>query len=215
MRYYPINLDIKNKSCLVIGAGAVALRKVASLLKAGGAVHVVSPEAAGELEALASRGVLTWTKRKFRAGDLDGAALVIAATGLKEVDRLVCREAARLNLPVNVVDEPSMCTFTLPSYFERGDLMITISTGGKCPALSKHLRIKLENVIDNAYGDLLDILDGARQKLLTAGIDSDRCKIVLNQIISSDTLTQIREGKVDKARQKADKLVAASCGERT
>lgn len=200
MRYFPVNIDIRDKECVVIGGGNVALRKVLSLLKAGARVKVIAPSVTEDIDLLASEGKITLLKRRYREGDLEGAFIAFSATDNAVIGSTVSKEAKRRRILINVADEPSQCTFTIPSVLERGDLMITISTGGRCPALSKYMRLTLERELDEAYGDLLAILGDTRNRLLTEGIGYDKCKDLLNDLMSSEMLDLIRKGDYGAAR---------------
>lgn len=208
MRYFPINIDIQNKHCVLIGGGNVAYRKALSLLKAGADITLIAPEINDGVSRLVDDRALNWIKRSYQSGDLDGSALAIVAVDDPSVGKKVAAEATRLNVLINVADIPQQCTFTLSSCIERGDLLVTISTGGKCPAFSRHMRLKLEEIIDDAYGDLLNLLGGAREKMLEAGISSDNCRDSLNKIIDSDMISFLREGEHEKAAAFADKTVS-------
>ena len=208
MRYFPINIDIQNKSCVLIGGGNVAYRKALSLLKAGADITLIAPEINDGVSKLVDDGTINWIKRCYEPGDLNGAALAIVAVDDPAVGKKVSEEATRLNVLINVADIPEQCTFTLSSCIERGDLLVTISTGGRCPAFSRHMRLKLEEIIDDAYGDLLNLLGGAREKMIEAGISTDNCRDSLNKIIDSDILSYLREREHEKAAAFADKIVS-------
>ena len=208
MRYFPINVDIQNKSCVLIGGGNVAYRKAIAMLKAGANITLIAPEINDGVRKLVDDEAVNWINRIYQPGDLDGAALAIVAVDDPAVGEKVSEEATRLNILINVADIPQQCTFTLSSCIERGDLLVTISTGGKCPAFSRHMRLKLEEIVDDAYGDLLNLLGDAREKMLEAGISSDNCRDSLNKIIDSDIISFLREGEHKKAAAFADKAVS-------
>lgn len=208
MRYFPINIDIQDKKCVVIGGGKVAYRKVLSLISAGAKVEIISPAAIDEIEKLVNDSLVAWTKRKYEEGDLEGATLAFVAVDSSHIGPEVTSEAKVLGIPVNVADEPSQCSFTLPSIAERGDLLITVSTGGKCPALARHVRLSIETIIDDAYGEMLTILAEVREQLLNAKIGHDKCRDLLNKLISSGILSLLREGDNEKASEIADEALA-------
>ena len=144
--FYPAYLNLQNRKCLVVGAGLVAERKVLSLLRSGGDVTLISPEATQANADLAQRNRITWHKRQFRSGDTEGLFLVCAATDLPEINTQVFKEAHEvygINL-VNVVDVIPECTFAAASVITHEDLTISISTSGKSPALSRRIREYLE-----------------------------------------------------------------------
>lgn len=112
---YPIYLDLCGHKVVVVGAGRVALRKVQKLLEYGAQVTVVAPRASDEIVALAQTGRLTWVRRAYRSGDLDGATICFSVCGQPDVDRQVCADAHAKGCLVNVVDVPSLCDFTVPA----------------------------------------------------------------------------------------------------
>jgi siroheme synthase-like protein len=144
--FYPAYLNLQNRKCLVVGAGLVAERKVLSLMRSGGDVTLISPEATQANADLAQNNQITWHKRQFRYGDTEGMFLVCAATDLPEINTQVFKEAHEvygINL-VNVVDVIPECTFAAASVITHQDLTISISTSGKSPALSRRIREYLE-----------------------------------------------------------------------
>jgi len=164
--YFPICLDIEQRICLVIGGGRVAERKVQSLLAHGGRVRVISPDLTPQLMELREQGALDWQARDYRDGDLAGAFLVIAATDDTEVQARVHAEAERCNILLNVADVPKWCNFILPATARRGDLAISVSTGGKSPVLASRLRQELEARFGPEYGELTEILGQLRPLVL-------------------------------------------------
>ncbi len=145
--FYPAYLNLQNRKCLVVGAGIVAERKVLSLLRSGGDVTLISPEATETNADWAQSNQITWHKRQFRSGDTEGMFLVCAATDLPEINTQVFKEAYEgrgINL-VNVVDVIPECTFAAASVITHEDLTISISTSGKSPALSRRIREYLES----------------------------------------------------------------------
>ena len=148
--FYPAHLNIQKRKCLVVGGGLVAERKVVSMLLSGGSVTLISPEATVLLEALAQIGQITWYKRQFEPNDTDGMFLVSAATDLPEVNTQVFKEAYQLNKIrlVNVVDVIPECTFAAASVVTLGNLVISISTSGKSPAIARRIREYLETKLE-------------------------------------------------------------------
>ena len=192
MKYYPINLDITNKRCVVIGGGRVAERKVESLLKCGGNVTVISPNLTPQLKALLSQGKIDHVLRKYQKGDLQGTFLVFSATDDPLVNTFITREAKREGTLINVVDTPKMCNFIVPSVVDRDDLVISISTNGKSPALAKRIREELEIKYGEEYSVFLAILGAVREKLLKVSDDSERNKSMFYKIADSNILQLIK-----------------------
>jgi len=162
MAYLPIFLDLRAKRCLVIGGGAVAERKVLSLLEADAAVMVVSPALSDMLQTLAVQGRIIHVEREYSATDLNGVALVFAATDDPALQRKVAANAAERSIPVNVADVPELCSFITPAVIRRGRLQLAVSTGGASPALAARIRRELEDEFGPEYAVVLEVLAAAR-----------------------------------------------------
>lgn len=154
MDFFPIFYSIKNRACLVVGGGEVAARKVMLLLQAGARVSVVAPMINSELTELVARGTIAHCAESFRSEHLQGQILVIAATNDHALNQKISEIAQQLHIPVNVVDNPELCTFIMPSIVDRSPLLIAISSGGQSPVLTRLLRAQLETIIPVAYGRL-------------------------------------------------------------
>ena len=198
MRYYPIHLDIKNRHCLIVGGGAVGTRKVNTLLECGAHVTVISPDPTSHLARLASEGSITLKKRAYRSDDLAGMFLVIGATDDESLNLQVSEDAERAQILCNIADRPEVCNFILPSIVRRGDLVITISTSGKSPALAKHLRQKLETQFGREYADFLLLMGAIRQKLLSQAHEPEAHKALFNQLIDSNLIQLIQADKTEE-----------------
>jgi precorrin-2 dehydrogenase/sirohydrochlorin ferrochelatase len=197
MKYYPIQLDIKNRDCLMVGGGAVGTRKVNTLMECGARVTVVSPNPTPQLTRLASEGSVTLKKRAYRSDDLTGMFLVIGATDDESLNRQISKDAEQAHILCNIADRPEVCNFILPSIVRRGDLVITISTSGKSPALAKHLRQKLETQFGREYADFLLLMGAIRQKLLSQAHEPEEHKALFNQLIDSDLIELMQAGKTE------------------
>ena len=198
MRYYPIHLDIKNRDCLIVGGGVVATRKVSTLIECGARVTVVSPDPTPELTKLASEGSVTLKKRAYRKDDLTGMFLVIGATDDERLNRQISKDAEQAQILCNIADRPEVCNFILPSIVCRGDLVITISTSGKSPALAKHLRQKLETQFGPEYADFLFLMGAIRRRLLSEAHEPEAHKALFNQLIDSDIIQLMQAGKTEE-----------------
>ena len=143
MPHYPVFLDLKDRPVLVVGAGAVGLRKVKGLVEAGARVTVVAPQALPEFDSLPVRLI----RRAFRASDLAGAALVFAATDDRAVNHRIGIAAKGRGVFANIADSAAECGFIVPARVNHGAVQIAISTGGTSPRLSAELRRKLESIL--------------------------------------------------------------------
>ena len=160
MDYLPIFADIRNKLSLVVGGGEVAKRKAGVLLEAGAKVRVVAPEIDAEL---ASKPDVEAIVSRFEDRHLEGAALVIAATDDRSVNRQVSEAARARNIPVNVVDDPELCSFIMPAILDRSPLMVAFSSGGASPVLTRMMRGKLETMIPQNYSRLAAFAERFRE----------------------------------------------------
>ena len=163
--YFPAFLNIREKKCVVVGGGKVALRKVRMLLECGAHVTVISPTLLQGLAQLAKKKSIAVICRNYKPMDLKWAVLVVAATDVKEVNRKVANEAKGRGILVNVVDDPGPSDFIVPSTIRRGDLTVAISTAGKSPALAKKIRRGLEQSLGEEYAMLVPLIEEVRSSL--------------------------------------------------
>jgi len=165
MRFLPLFLDIQNKLCLVVGGGNIALRKVNQLLSSNAQVTVVAHKLCDALREKLTAGMITYIDSEYRESYLDGVVLVIAATDDTAVNTQVSLDAKQKRIPVNVVDNPELCSFIMPSVINRDPVQIAISTGGASPILARLLRARLETMIPSAYGKLATLIKSFRAKV--------------------------------------------------
>jgi siroheme synthase-like protein len=196
---YPVNLLVAGRRCVVVGAGRVAARKVEALLEAGAAVHVVADRVGDEVAAWRGEGRVTVEERAFRDSDLDGAWLVTAATDDPAVNRAVYEAGEARRLWVNAADDPANCSFTLMSVVRRGDLLVTIGTGGRSPALAAWLKDRLGSELGPEYETLLEVLADAREELRATGRSSEDGD--WRGALDSGMLDLIRAGRVAEAKE--------------
>lgn len=173
MEFLPIFLALAGRPALVVGGGEVAGRKAALLRSAGAAVTVVAPRLGRGLADLSAEGVIEHRARCFRESDLEGMALAIAATDDRAVNQAVAAAAGARALPVNVVDDPALCSFIMPAIVDRGAVVAAVSTGGLSPVLARLLRTRLELALpaelERAAAIAADWREPVRQRLPAAG----------------------------------------------
>jgi precorrin-2 dehydrogenase/sirohydrochlorin ferrochelatase len=148
MRYYPVNLNIKGRLCVVIGGGRVAERKVKNLLRYGGRVRVISPDLTDRLSKWVIQGKLDYTRGEYRTSHLKGAFLVYAATSERKVNAEIARDAAKRKLFVNVADSATESTFILPAVLRKRKVSIAVSTDGLSPETSVRIRDRIKEMIE-------------------------------------------------------------------
>ncbi|HQR71910.1 MAG TPA: siroheme synthase CysG [Burkholderiaceae bacterium] len=168
MDHLPIFLKLTDRPCAVIGGGAVAARKAELLLAAGARVTVTAPELSAPLAELQRQGRIVHRPEAFSAAALRGVTLVIAATDDRAVNAEVSRLAQAHAIPVNVVDDPELCSFILPAIVDRSPVVIAVSTGGASPVLARLLRARLETLIPATYGALADLAARFRERVKRA-----------------------------------------------
>lgn len=198
MKYYPVHLNIQNRPCLVVGGGSVGTRKVQSLLGCGARVTVVSRVASDQLQRLQHARKIILRERPYQSDDLEGMFLVIGATNDEKLNRQISEDAEDRNMLCNIADRPEVCNFILPSVVQRGDLVITISTSGKSPALAKKIRKTLETQFGAEYAELLLLMGAIRKKLLSKAHAPEAHKKIFEQLINGELLELMREEKSEE-----------------
>ena len=217
MKYYPIFISLDAQPCLVVGGGAVALRKIRLLRKANAKITVIAPEILLELEQEFG-DALTYLRRAFEDTDIDGYRLITAATNCSATNERISNLAQQRNIPVNVVDRPELCSFITPSIIDRSPVTVAISTGGGAPVLARLLRAKLEAIIPASYGKLAASMSEFRAKLKAVTVSEDQRRRFWERVVSGPIAELFfsgrdREGKhamqqaIDKHRHLIDVFV--------
>jgi precorrin-2 dehydrogenase / sirohydrochlorin ferrochelatase len=194
--FYPINLDLRGRRCLVVGGGSVGARKARTLVDCGAAVLVVSPETDSAMEALAEAGGVTLKRRPYRSSDLAGVFLAFAATDNPDANRRVGEDARRRSVLCNIADRPEDGDFILPARVIQGDLLITVSTSGQSPALAKKLRKELQDQFGPEYAAGLRLLGAVRKRLLASGHDPETHKHLFRRLIRDGMIQHLREHRI-------------------
>ena len=206
-RYYPIFLDLKGRSAVVIGGGEVAWRKVEGLLEAGATVTIISPQLHPELETLKQQGSIQHDQRKYQPGDLTGFLLAFVATNDSELNRIVAEEGKRSGVLVNAVDDPINCDFVMPAIVRRGNLTLAVSTGGGSPAAARRVREDLETFLTEDYALMLDLATEVRRELRERDVLIDA--ETWNRALDEDLRALLASGHRHEAK---DRLLAALTG---
>ena len=208
MKYYPVFLDLRERSCVVFGGGRVAERKTLSLLEAGANVTVVSPSLTPKLLELSSSGKITHFAKTFEDEDIAGAYIAIAATGSPQVNAEVGRLCRKKQVLVNVAAPPDESSFIVPSVVDRGALLIAISTSGESPALAKKIRMELDKMFGPEYDLFLQRMSALRGRLMAQQKDEGERIRIFQAVVDSDVLDLLRQGKLHEA----DILIAELSG---
>lgn len=196
---YPVNLIVAGRRCVVVGAGRIAARKIDALLAAGADVHVVAPKLGDQVREWRDEGRITVDERGFEAPDLDGAWLATAATDDPAVNHGVFEAGADRRVWVNSADDPDNCSFTLMSVIRRGDLVVTVGTGGRSPALAAWLKERLTAELGPEYEALVEVLSEAREAMRANGRSTEDAD--WKRALDSGMLDLIRAGRVSEAKE--------------
>ncbi|MEI7842157.1 MAG: siroheme synthase CysG [Gallionellaceae bacterium] len=195
MDYLPIFAKVNGRVCLVVGGGDVAKRKSGVLLEAGANVRLVAPEID---PALMDKPGITPIVARFEPKYLDDVMLVIAATNDREVNKQISALAQARNIPVNVVDDPELCSFIMPAIMDRSPLMVAFSSGGASPVLTRMMRGKLETVIPQNYSRLAAFAEKFRELVKQKVTNPEKRRIfwegVLGGVVAEKVLTGDESG---------------------
>lgn len=202
MALFPVFLRLEGRRCVVVGAGKLAEPKIAGVLRAGARVLVVAPSATRRIAQWSREHTIRWTRRKFHAPDLARAFLVIAATGLADVNACVFHAARRRNIPCNAVDDPAHCDFFYPAVLRRGPFQIAISTGGASPALARRLRQEFDRLFSAQFGEWVEHLVEARKKIFAQNLPLARRRQILRRIATPSQFRAFLENPVQSVRAK-------------
>ena len=193
---YPVFLNLEDKLCVVVGAGRVAGRRVRGLCNARARVRVVGITATEGILKLADEDAIHLYQRAFEPGDLDGSALVIAATDHAGVNREVQAAAKCRGILFCGADRHTDSDFIVPAVVRRGDLQVAISTGGNSPAYAVLLRREIEAFLEDGHAGLLDMMAGLRHRVYARFPDApERRQAFWQQLVTDDTLALARKGK--------------------
>ncbi|MFL6655216.1 MAG: siroheme synthase CysG [Sulfurifustis sp.] len=215
MQYLPIFMNLHGRACLLVGGGEVAGRKARLLLEAGARVTVVSPTLGPTLTRLVEAGKIAHRPQTFSEDQLDGNVLVFAATDERTVNERVYRAASARGIPVNVVDQPDLCTFVMPSIVDRSPVVVAVSTGGAAPVLARLLRARLETLIPASYGRLANLVAEFRERVKRHFKHPMQRRRFWEVVLDGPIAEQVHSGQEDAARAALVRSLEASDGSAT
>ncbi len=205
MDYLPIFVNLRQKPCLVIGGGDIALRKINLLLKAKAQVTCISPAFCNSIKNLSIKGHIILVNRQFESSDISNQSVIVSATDDSSVNTSVSRLAQKARIPVNIVDSPKLSSFIMPSIVDRSPVIIAVSSGGKAPVLARIIRAKLETIIPNAYGTLSEIAGEYRQKVKDRFSKIKDRRAFWEATFSGVIAEKVFSGRISEARDDIDK----------
>ena len=181
---YPINLKLDELDVVIIGGGEVAYRKCKNFLEFNKNVTIVSKQILNKFYDL--KGNIKIIKDDYKEIYIKDASVIIAATNNRELNIEIGLYCKAKNKLVNVVDNIEISNFTVPSYIKRGDLLISVSTGGKSPSLSSKIKKEIEERYTEDYEEYLNVLGDIRKKVIKKYEDKSKRKDVLNMLVTLD-----------------------------
>lgn len=209
MAKYPIFLELGGRRVVLIGGGAVALRKAQPLLAAGARLVVVAERIDDMLTALCQGKDAELIKSRYSKNYLAGALLAIAATNNHRLNKQIYKDCQELEVLCNVVDVPELCDFFVPAVVKRGDLQIAVGTEGQCPAYAGHVRRKLEEVFTEEHGQFLSELEVMRKKIVEEVPNPADRKTVLGQLVDDESFAHFVRNGPSQWRTFAEELITS------
>lgn len=201
MDYFPAFHNLRDADCLVVGGGAVALRKIELLRRCGAALTIIAKALHAEVAELVDNGSITRIPDAYQPRLLEGRTLVIAATDDRELNRQVAADCRERRIPVNVVDDPDACSFITPSIVDRSPVIVAISSGGSAPVLARHLRTRLESTIPVAYGRLAELAARYRARVKQLIPDMSQRRHFWESVFDGPVAERLFAGRDDLAEQ--------------
>lgn len=208
MQALPIFFNIKQRHCVVIGGGDVATRKVTMLLKAQGDITIISPELCVELAEMVSANKVKYMQAAFSADQLHGACMVIAATDDEGVNEAVSNAAKAQGIPVNVVDAPHLCTFTMGSIIDRSPIVIAVSSEGNAPVLARYIRTKIETLLPASYGRIAAIAGEFREQVKAKFATTQLRRRFWEDVLQGPLVERVVSGQEQAARELLSDLLS-------
>lgn len=205
--YYPLMLDLRGRSAIVIGGDSVAASKAATLAASGAHVRVFSQAYSPEMIQLAEQRQVTLEHKSYTPGDLAGAFVVVAATNDQQLIEAIWNETQQRGQLVNIVDVPAYCNFIVPSILRRGQLTVAVSTEGASPGLSKRIRQELEAHFPPTYGTYIRLAAIVRKHLRSSGVSYQQRDDFFGDFFDSDVLAHIVSGDVEQALATTEDLL--------
>ncbi len=203
----PIFFNIQQRHCVVIGGGDVAMRKVSMLLKANASITLYSPKICHELQDLADANKIKYIQSNFAPHQLENACLVIAATDEEAVNKAVSVAAKAQNIPVNVVDAPDLCTFTMGSIIDRSPVVIAISSEGNAPVLARYIRTKIETMLPATYGRIAAIAGEFREQVKEKFATTQLRRRFWEGVLQGSFVERVLSGQEQAAREQLIDLI--------
>jgi uroporphyrin-III C-methyltransferase/precorrin-2 dehydrogenase/sirohydrochlorin ferrochelatase len=205
MRYFPVFMDLKNKTIAVIGSGEQAAQKIRLLMKTTAHIRLISREPNDELKALINEGAISWETDKFNEDHISDCQLVYAASE-PEINERVMLLANQLGIPVNVVDEPDMCSFITPAIVDRDPIVIAIGTEGAAPVMARKIKSKLETELPTRLGALA-AMAGTLRNRVAKNLSEPKRRAFWESFFSGKLADLFYRGEKKKLKAEIDRIL--------
>jgi precorrin-2 dehydrogenase/sirohydrochlorin ferrochelatase len=215
MAKYPIFLELGGRRAVVVGGGAVAVRKAQALLAAGARLVVIADRISDMMIALCRGTSSELIKARYSKSYLTGAVLVIAATNKADLNKRIYKDCQELEILCNVVDQPELCDFFVPAVVRRGDLQIAVGTEGHYPAYAGHIRKKLEKIFTEKHGEFLAELEVLRKRIIKDLPDTADRKTLLGRLADDESFEYFIEKGPAAWRNWAEKIIVSDWQSKT
>jgi uroporphyrin-III C-methyltransferase/precorrin-2 dehydrogenase/sirohydrochlorin ferrochelatase len=207
MEYFPLFIKLNKRNCLVVGAGEIAARKIALLARTGAIITVIANQIGTSVNSMKDQHQLIIKEKSFTKADASGFQLIISATNDSATNILVAETATELNIPVNVVDNPALCSFIFPAIIDRSPIIAAVSSGGSSPVLARLLRAKIESLIPPAYGQLASLAEKFRTPVKQHILDPTKRRIFWEQVLQGRIAELVFSGKKQQAESQLQSLL--------
>ncbi|MCK5828934.1 MAG: uroporphyrinogen-III C-methyltransferase [Methylococcales bacterium] len=208
MDYFPLFIKLKEQNCLVVGAGAIAARKIDLLLRAGAIITVIAKEVSPAIVSMQNTHQLFIKEKEFEKSDAKNFRLIVSATNCSNTNQIVSKTATELNIPVNVVDNPDLCSFIFPAIIDRSPLIAAVSSGGASPVLARLLRVKIESIIPPAFGQLAQLAEKFRSAVKVQIKEPAQRRIFWEKILQGSIAELVFSGQHQKAEDQLAKIIS-------
>lgn len=213
MQYLPIAWRLQDRLALVVGGGDVALRKAKLLARAGARLRVVAPDILPALSTLVGEHGGECLRETYAAAHLEAVSLAVGATDDAHTNRQLHDDAVANGIPVNVVDNPPLCTFIFPAIIDRDPLLVSISSGGASPVLARWLRSRIESILPGRLGELAGLMGEFRGAVAGKLPSLGARRLFWESVMDSDISEQALAGRIDAAREKLAASIDAADAE--
>ena len=207
MKFYPINLNVENKKCVVIGGGKIALEKISGLIEANAKVEVIAPKVCAEVEKLFQSGKINLIREKYSSEKISDGVILIAATNNFELNQKILSDGREKNFLVNIVDSFDG-DFTVPSRIRRGDFLLAISTGGKSPGFSRFVRQMLEKDFDENFAQGVEIISKYRAEVKKILPTFEERINFWRKVLTEKVWEMLKSGKISELEGRIKKFLS-------